>query len=166
MALNRPKVHIEKTTLAKFADILGNAGILVMILLVALNWGSLPDTVPTHFNGAGDADGWGSKFTLLILPVIAIFLHILLGVVERKPHLHNYPDRLTEENALLFYAESVKIINLTKNIIALMFAYITFHIIRGALNGSDQLNIIGLAIFIILLFLVIIVGMVRMSKIK
>lgn len=166
MDSNRPKVHIEKTTLAKFADILGNAGILVMILLVALNWGSLPDTVPTHFNGAGDADGWGSKFTLLILPVIAIFLHILLGVVERKPHLHNYPDRLTEENAPLFYAESVKIINLTKNIIALMFAYITYHIIRGALNGSDQLNIIGLAIFIILLFLVIIVGMVRMSKIK
>lgn len=166
MDSNRPKVHIEKTTLTKFADILGNAGILVMILLVALNWGSLPDTVPTHFNGAGDADGWGSKFTLLILPVIAIFLHILLGVVERKPHLHNYPVRLTEENAPLFYAESVKIINLTKNIIALMFAYITFHIIRGALNGSDQLNIIGLAIFIILLFLVIIVGMVRMSKIK
>ncbi len=166
MDSNRPKVHIEKTTLTKFADILGNAGILVMILLVALNWGSLPDTVPTHFNGAGDADGWGSKFTLLILPVIAIFLHILLGVVERKPHLHNYPVRLTEENAPLFYAESVKIINLTKNIIALMFAYITFHIIRGALNGSDQFNIIGLAIFIILLFLVIIVGMVRMSKIK
>ncbi|KGR85000.1 DUF1648 domain-containing protein [Lysinibacillus odysseyi] len=166
MDSNRPKVHIEKTTLTKFADILGNAGILVMILLVALNWGSLPDTVPTHFNGAGDADGWGSKFTLLILPVIAIFLHILLGVVERKPHLHNYPVRLTEENAPLFYAESVKIINLTKNIIALMFAYITYHIIRGALNGSDQLNIIGLAIFIILLFLVIIVGMVRMSKIK
>lgn len=166
MDLNRPKIHIEKTLLEKFANIVGIAGILVMVLLVALNWSNLPDTVPTHFNAAGDADGWGSKYTLLILPVIAVFSHILLEVVERKPHTHNYPVRFREENAPLFYAESVKIINLTKNIMAVMFAYITYHIVQGALNGSDQLNIMGLAAFIILLFLVIIIGMVRMSKIK
>ncbi len=67
------------------------------------------------------------------------------------------------ENAPLLYVENIKII---LNSTAIMFAHITFHIVSGTLNGSDQLNIIGLAIFIILSFLVIIVGMVRMSKIK
>lgn len=162
----RPKIHINKTMLEKMADILGNAGMLVMVLLIAVNWGDMPDTVPTHFNGAGEADDWGSKFTLLILPSIAILVHIFLAVIERKPHTHNYPARITEENAALFYAESVKIINLTKNIIAMMFAFITYHMVRGAINGAEKLNMIGLAIFILLLFLVIIVGMVRMSRIK
>ncbi len=166
MVARRPKLTIEKTLLEKFANILGTAGIFIMVLLVALNWGSLPDIVPTHFNGAGEADGWGSKFTLLILPGIAILSHILLEIVERKPHTHNYPARLTEENAVLFYTESVRIINLTKNIIAMMFAFITYHMMRGAMNGAEQLNMVGLAIFMILLFAVIIIGMVRMARIK
>jgi uncharacterized membrane protein len=166
MTAGRPKLSIEKTMLEKFANIIGIAGILVMVLLIALNWGSMPDIVPTHFNAAGKADGWGSKFTLLILPAIAIFLHILLEVMERKPHTHNYPARFTEANAALFYAESVRILNLTKNIMAVMFAFITYHMVRGAVNGEEELNIIGLAVFMSLLFIVIIVGMVRMSRIK
>ncbi|MGM9950549.1 MAG: DUF1648 domain-containing protein [Lysinibacillus sp.] len=166
MDYGRPKIELKKTLWERVANILGIAGLAAMVAMIAVNWGDMPDIVPTHFNGAGEADGWGSKFTLLILPSIAIFTHIVLEVVERKPHTHNYPARLTEENAALFYAESVKIMNLTKNIIAMMFAFITYHMVRGAVNGAEQLNIVGLAIFLILLFLVIIVGMVRMSRIK
>ena len=166
MDANRPKLYLEKTLLERFANIVGIAGLLGMAVMVVFNWGNLPDTVPTHFNGAGEADGWGSKYTLLIVPVTALFVYILLEVIERKPHTHNYPARLTAENAALFYAESVRIINLTKNIIALLFAFITYHMMRGAVNGAEQLNMLGLAIFMILLVVVIIVGMVRMSRIK
>ena len=41
---------------------------LPMIYLASI-WGTLPDTVPIHFNAKGEADGWGSKTTLIWLPL-------------------------------------------------------------------------------------------------
>ncbi|WP_431029726.1 DUF1648 domain-containing protein [Lysinibacillus sp. LZ02] len=166
MLPERPKLHIEKTGIEKFANIIGLASILAMILFIIFNWNALPGTVPTHFNGAGEADAWGSKFSLLILPAIAIVLHLFMGIVERKPHAHNYPARLTEENAPQFYIESRKIVNLTKNVCTVMFAYIVIRSILVALGEADGLGILGMVIFFMVLAIVIIRGMVRMSKIK
>jgi serine/threonine-protein kinase len=45
-------------------------------------WGQLPDTVASHFNGAGQADGWSSKtfffgmMTGMMILMAAIFLYL------------------------------------------------------------------------------------------
>jgi Protein of unknown function (DUF1648). len=33
-------------------------------------WNQLPDIVPTHFNLAGEADGWSSKQFLIFYPAV------------------------------------------------------------------------------------------------
>ncbi len=38
--------------------------------------GSVPDTVPTHFNIDGVADGFGSKWTLLFMPAVVAIVSI------------------------------------------------------------------------------------------
>ncbi len=43
--------------------------LIPMIYFIAV-FGSIPDTVPTHFDAEGVADGFGSKWTLIIMPVI------------------------------------------------------------------------------------------------
>lgn len=38
----------------------------------------LPAIVPNHFNYRGEADGWGSKWTLLLGPALAVIVYLLL----------------------------------------------------------------------------------------
>lgn len=51
---------------------------LTPFIYLASIWNSLPETVATHFNSEGVADGWGSKNTLIWLPFAMIFLTYFL----------------------------------------------------------------------------------------
>ena len=44
---------------------------------------ALPDTIPAHFNAAGEVDRWGGKHELLIFPRITIGFAIILAQVMR-----------------------------------------------------------------------------------
>ena len=47
--------------------------VLVLLGTVAfllLRWGGIPDQVPMHFNFKGEADGYGSKTALFLMPAI------------------------------------------------------------------------------------------------
>jgi len=162
----RPQIHIEKTMFEKLANIIGIASIVAMILYIALNWSALPDDVPIHFNAAGEVDRWDSKWSMLILPIIAIALYIFMEVIEKRPHTHNYPARLTEQNAAQFYKESCQTLNLTKNITTLMLAYIAVRSVLVALEKVQGLGVATIGIFLFIIGFIIIRGMRRMSKIK
>ena len=58
----------------------------------------LSERVPTHFDLAGHADGWGSPAMLLLFPGIALFLYLLMTVASRYPAAFNYPVRVTPKN--------------------------------------------------------------------
>lgn len=45
----------------------------------------MPDTVPAHYNFAGEIDRWGSKYENLIFPVIAVLAAALVAAVAKKP---------------------------------------------------------------------------------
>ena len=162
----RPQIHIEKTMFEKIANIIGMASIVAMILYIALNWSALPDDVPIHFNVTGEVDRWGSKWMMLFLPIITIALHLFMEVIEKRPDTHNYPARLTEQNAAQFYKESCQTLNLTKNIVTIMLVYIAIRSVLVALEKVQGLGIAVMGIFIFILGFVIIRGMIRMSKIK
>lgn len=162
----RPKLHLSKSWAEKLANIIGYAALLFTILFIFSKWGTLPEEVPMHFNFQGEVNRYGSKFEMLILPIISVGTFILLQVLENKPHLHNYPERLNETNVEQFYRLSKKMINYTKNVCALLFAVICFDIISIAL-GSDYaaLNYVTIGL-IVLLFVIVIVGLIKTMKIK
>ncbi|MER2000695.1 MAG: DUF1648 domain-containing protein, partial [Lysinibacillus sp.] len=64
-------VKTETKLIHKIFNIIALATLLSGVLLIIIYWSKLPDTVPIHFNIKGEADGWGSKYTLIILPFIA-----------------------------------------------------------------------------------------------
>ncbi len=50
--------------------------ILVPIFIGLILWNKLPDKIPTHWNSAGEVDGWSSKiFAVFGLPAILFVLH-------------------------------------------------------------------------------------------
>jgi len=64
------------------------------ITLIALVF--LPETVPVHFNGSGVADRFGSKYEMLLLPVIAVvFGLIMTRVTKFSESKDDYAGRLT-----------------------------------------------------------------------
>lgn len=65
---------------------------LLPMLVGLILWNRLPEQVPTHFNAAGEADGWsGRAFAVFGLPGILLALHWLcvLGSLLGDPKAKN-----------------------------------------------------------------------------
>lgn len=161
----RPKLHIPKTKLEWISDSLGYVALAVMVGLIVFNWSKMPDQIPAHFGISGEVDRWGSKMELFILPGIAIFLQIVMTVVEKFPETHNYPARFNESNAKKFYTNSRQTVNYMKNIINVLFAYAVYITISIALGTEATLGwpFFGL---LALLLIVMVWKMIGIYKIK
>lgn len=61
---------------------------LVLLLPMAVGlllWNALPEQVPTHFNAAGEADGWSSRgFAVFGLPAVLMAIHWGCALVSLK----------------------------------------------------------------------------------
>ncbi len=76
--------------------------ILLMTVAVAMwRYPQLPERIPTHWNAAGQADGWHPKSPLLLLSIVlmmgymhVVFLWLLVGLAEVPERL---PAERTEE---------------------------------------------------------------------
>lgn len=52
--------------------------VLLPFLYLGFIWSSLPERVPIHWNSEGQINGWGSKSTLLLLPLLLPLLTYIL----------------------------------------------------------------------------------------
>jgi uncharacterized membrane protein len=107
--------------------ILGN-GVFIVIQLP-----SLPDIIPTHFNGAGEIDGWGNKYTIIIPFIIQLVMTLLLSYLAKHPEKHNYPFAITDENRDHQYALSSELISKLNLIINIIFVTISYSIVKAEL---------------------------------
>lgn len=74
--------------------------VLATALLLWRTWPQLPETVPTHFGFSGQPDAWGSKNTLLLLPIVSALLYLLLTVLLFFPKIWNLPYRYNADNVV------------------------------------------------------------------
>ncbi|MGE7091452.1 DUF1648 domain-containing protein [Lysinibacillus sp. NPDC048646] len=162
----RPILKLPKTRYEKVWDYIGGGLFVVSILYIVVIWGKIPDEIPAHFNGAGEVNRWGSKIELFILPLIGIFLWVLLWLLEKAPHMHNYPARLNESNVEKFYLNSRKILNEVKNFCLILFAFISFQMVHIALEKVETLGWWFLPFVLIGTAIPILKGLVTSSKIK
>ena len=122
--------------------------------------------MPGHYNASGEVDRWGSKFELFILPIVGLLLWVFMNVLEKFPHVHNYPERLNENNVEAFYLTSRKLLNSVKNVCLLTFSYILFQSIRVALENAESLGLWFLPVMLIVLAAIMIRGIIKIAKIK
>ena len=149
----RPKLKLELTTFDKTLEILGWTSILAIWVLTITNYTNLPNTIPIHYNGAGQADGFGGKATILTLPIIATVLFIGLTILNKFPHIFNYPTNITQENALRQYTNATRLIRYLKLIIVVIFGLIAFKTIQNASGEADGLGIWFLPLTLGLIFI-------------
>ncbi|MFJ7669148.1 DUF1648 domain-containing protein [Lysinibacillus sp. NPDC097195] len=162
----RPILKLPKTRYEKFLDVIGGGLFIVSIVFIISQFGNLPEEIPAHFNGAGEVDRWGSKIEVFILPGIGLIMWIFLGLLEKAPHLHNYPTRLNEGNVEAFYLNSRKLCNELKNFSVILFAILSCEMILVALGKLDDLGWWFLPFVIIGTGIPIVKGLMASSKIK
>lgn len=136
----QPKILLEQTPADRILEGVAVAGLLLMLILPAVYYNELPDTIPTHFNGAGKADGYGNKLTVWVLPLIGLGLYTMLTFINRSPQQFNYPVKVTPENAQRQYELATRLIRMLKAVIMLLFVYICYMVIQGALSGEASLG--------------------------
>lgn len=153
---NHPKIDVKPTSLDRNLILFGWALVLLNFVVVLSFYPGLPDTIPIHFNLKGEADGFGNKSTLWILPIInlGMYFGMTMLVTKMKPWNYNYPTKVTEKNAPKLYAMRIRVMVWLNLGIALMFLTISLHAI---LLATKTINI-DLGWLIIVLIVVITVG--------
>lgn len=162
----RPKIKIELGFIDKLVEIVGWVLISIIWLIVLISYSKLPTIIPTHYDGYGIADGFGSKKNILILPIVATAVFVLLSIINRFPQNFNYPTNITQENALQQYTSATKLIRYLKLIISLIFGYITFMTAENALHSNIKLGIWFLPLIFVLIFIPVIYFIVKMLRKK
>ena len=138
----------------KYLCILIQAGTVLYLLFI---WNSLPDRIPTHYNGSGVIDSFGSRYTIWICPAAMLLMYQFIGLIERHPSWWNTGVTVTKMNAKRVYGTVKNMVVTMKFVLVLVFAYISIWSSTGRNLGawflpvSLALTFVPIIIFLILL---------------
>lgn len=153
--MNRPKISIELDLLDKLFELIAFCLFCLLLFLPTYYFKDLPDIIPRHFNFSGKPDGFSGKNVIWTLPAISALLYIGLTILNRYPHLFNYPQPITEENAHRQYRLATKLIRSLKILITGSFCYITYGTIQTSLQLQNGLGELTTPIFLFLSLLLL-----------
>ncbi|MGP8174276.1 MAG: DUF1648 domain-containing protein [Terracidiphilus sp.] len=112
----------------------------------------LPARIPTHFDIAGNPNGWGSPSSLLLLPAVALAIYLGMTVVSKFPSAFNYPVRVTPENRPRLQALTLQMIAWLKTEMICLFAWIQWAIVASARQGRLSMSPAEIPLFILAVF--------------
>lgn len=136
-------------------------GLMALVLLFWMAWTALygvnplPERVPTHFDAAGNANGWGSPKGLLLFPFMAALLYLLMSLVMRFPATFHYPVRVTPRTVLLLQEVTLDMVAWLKTELACLFALLLWVFIHSARTGDGHIFSIIMPFFIATIFVTI-----------
>lgn len=136
----RPKLEIKQEPFDRQLDLLALVGVILLILLPIYFYNQLPETIPSHYGPNGEPDGFSSKATLWIVPIMGGLMFLGLSWLKKYPHKYNYPQPVTEENAESMYRNGTRLIRSMNAIITCVFAYMTYSTIQTALGRQNGLG--------------------------
>lgn len=112
----------------------------------------LPTRIPTHFDTAGNPNGWGSPATLIFLPGIAIALYFGITLVSRFPVGFHYPVRVTQVSLPRIQSLTLDMLAWMKAELCGMFCTLQYWMIEAARSGAGKLPPLLMPGFLVLIF--------------
>lgn len=131
-----------------------------LVALVALGWityralyglDRLPERVPTHFDAAGNPNGWGSPVMMVILPFMAAAIYLILTMAAQFPGAFHYPVRVTTANLPRMQELTLNLLSWIKVEMVCLFAVLQEVFIQSARSGEGHLfpKVIPVALVVI-----------------
>src|SRR5690606_3397029 len=135
-----PKIKIKLSKSDWVVEIISYLLLIAFWMVTIVSFQHLPEEIPTHYNALGEADAFGDKETIFMLPVIATLLFILLTVVGNYPHTFSYAVEITKENDGKQYENAVWLMRILRVLITLIFFFIAYQTILIALEKAFDLG--------------------------
>lgn len=151
----------------KACRLIAQISVLVSWSVAFINYARLPDIIPIHFDGAGNANGFGSKLTIFLMPMIATVLIFGINQLAKYPHIFNYPQPVTDENRERLYKSGVKTLYVVNAITGLILLLAVVSTIDAAQKVDNKMSGWVLPLIIILsvaLTLYAIAGAIRSTR--
>ena len=87
----------------RIAGILSPVILLGSLAYILIVWRSLPEQIPTHYNFAGEIDGYGGRGALLFMPIFGLVTDLIVAVTGRFPQSWNTGVSVTVLNRVRVY---------------------------------------------------------------
>ncbi|MBQ9934738.1 MAG: DUF1648 domain-containing protein [Lachnospiraceae bacterium] len=129
-----------------------------LVWLIAY-WKNIPDEIATHFNLYGEADNFGSKKDIIVLPIFAWLTYGMMSLVECIPGAWNTGVKVTPENSARVYSIIKGMLVTLKLFVVLTFTLIT---VFSAIGTS--IPILFLPVELIGIFGTIIISLIRLYR--
>lgn len=167
MAGARPVLEIPLTRSDKVLEVLCWSGLVALWLATFFVYADLPYTIPVHFNVAGKIDRLGTKNNIWAISAITTLLVIGLTLLNLKPHIFNYPEEITPENAERNYKMGTRLLRYLKLFIVILFGAILLVTAKSSdqdfpTDGSNP-AVVAILIVVMLLPVAILIYISRQS---
>jgi len=160
----RPRIYLKKTILDYFFESISIISLACSFFIIAYYWAKYPNSVAIHYNALGQADSFGSKWLLLILPLTGFLTFLGMTYLNRFPHIFNYPVEVNENNAKLLYTIGKRTISFMKMTVCLLVLYITCSQAFSIIFNRSGISIFIILLFVLLLIITPIYAAVKMNK--
>ena len=137
--MSRPRIEVPWGAWDWVLELVGLAGLVMLLVVPAFYYQQLPESIPVHFNFQGQPDSFGPRETIWILPTIGTVLFLLMSIANQSPHTFNYTVKIDERNAEVEYAMATRMMRLIKALIVVVFVYLDWTSIQIALGESTGL---------------------------
>ena len=145
----------------RILELVAAAMAVLLLILTGVLYSQAPETVPTHFNFAGDADGWGGKDFYWILAAIMLVGMIICASAAYNRKLVNLPIRLKEP---VFYRQ-IGLISRMCRIMTITFGFIWLAVLL-AMSASFIGMSEDVSVALIPLSMVLMLGVVMFYTLK
>lgn len=144
----KPKLLVQKDSLDLLVEVFSVIFLTLMFLWPMIHFQELPQFIPKHYSPAGLPDAFGKKYEIWILPSIGLVLFVGLTILNRYPHIFNYPVEITPTNAKRQYKIATKLLRAMKLLICATFFYIGYATVQTALHRQNGLGAIFMPLFL------------------
>lgn len=107
---------------------------IVSLVITAVVLQFMPESVPMHYDMAGNVDRWGSRYENLIFPIIilvlALFMSLLIGFYERKAN------KADDDKKRAGAISNAKILGIVGTAMSTTFCVMQCFILYGAYSGA------------------------------
>lgn len=138
---------------------------IVFAIVMMVVWGLIiwmicraPDIVPTHFDGSGRPNAYGSPIGILVPCIIITVAAIICMVIAYYPRYINMPLKITNTRQVELAIRSVRVAGITLLLLSLAIVY--------TLLGMESPSVIPVLVVNFLLLLEIIVFSILAYKAK
>ena len=145
----------------RILELVAAAMAVIMLVLTGVLYSKAPDTVPTHFNFAGDADGWEGKGFYWILAAIMLVGMAICASAAYNRKLVNLPIRLKPE---VFYRQ-IGLISRMCRIMTIVLSFIWLAVLL-AMSANFIGMSEGVSVALIPLSVMLMIGVVFFYTLK